>query len=296
MKKRRKIEVSKTGLLFLSPTVLFIIAALIIPFVWTIVLSMQEWNGFNPATWVGMSNFTDSFGDKVLMKSLFNSVYYALISTAGSVILGLLIATLLLKMGSKEGSFYRLILYSPAMLPIAVVGMMFTFFYNPSIGLVNQLLEVVGLERFAQVWLQDAHTAMPAIIIAAIYKNVGANMILCFAAMQSIPTSLYESSRIDGARFWQQTFKITYPLIQPMILLTTINTLGRQYKSYGLIKVMTDGGPGTLTATVPIQIVKTGFGFGYFGSAASMAIILTVVVAISILITRFILRGESYEY
>ena len=296
MKKRRKTEVSKTGLLFLSPTVLFIIAALIIPFIWTMVLSMQEWNGFNPATWVGMSNFTESFGDKVLMKSLFNSVYYALLSTAGSVILGLLIATLLLKMGSKEGSFYRLILYSPAMLPIAVVGMMFTFFYNPSIGLVNQLLEVVGLERFAQVWLQDSHTAMPAIIIAAIYKNVGANMILCFAAMQSIPLSLYESSRIDGAKFWQQTFKITYPLIQPMILLTTINTLGRQYKSYGLIKVMTDGGPGTLTATVPIQIVKTGFGFGYFGSAASMAIILTVVVAISILITRFILRGESYEY
>jgi ABC-type sugar transport system permease subunit len=282
--------------MFLTPAVLFIIASLVLPLIWTIVLSMQEWDGFHSPEWVGLSNYRDSFGSKVLMKSLLNSVYYGLASTAWSVILGLFTATLLLNMGRKEGGFFRLVLYSPAMLPIAVVGMMFVFFYNPTIGVVNQLLEIVGLERFQQVWLQDSRTAMPAIIVAAVWKNMGANMVLCFAAMQAIPKSLYESSYMDGADFWRQTFSITYPLIRPMILLTTINTLGRQYKSYGIIKTMTDGGPGNLTATVPIQIVKTGFGFGYFGSAASMAVILTIVVAISILITRFVLNGDSYEF
>lgn len=296
MDKRLKIGVSKIGLIFLTPSVLFIIACLVIPLIWTIVLSMQKWDGFHSPEWVGLSNYSDSFGSKVLMKSLLNSVYYGLVSTVGSVILGLFAATLLLKMGSREGGFFRLVLYSPAMLPIAVVGMMFVFFYNPTIGVVNQLLEIISLERLQQVWLQDSRTAMPSIIIAAVWKNMGANMVLCFAAMQAIPKSLYESSHIDGAGFWRQTFSITYPLTRPMILLTTINTLGRQYKSYGIIKTMTNGGPGNLTATVPIQIVKTGFGFGYFGSAASMAVILTIVVAISILITRFVLNGDSYEY
>lgn len=287
---------SRTGIMFLAPTILFIIVCLIIPLIWTIILSMLDWNGFSKAEWVGFKNFSDSFTDEVLMKALFNSVFYALVSTLGAVTMGLFTATLLLKMGTKEGSFYRLVLYAPAMLPIAVVGMMFTFFYNPTIGVVNQLLELVGLKELTRVWLQDSATAMPAIIFAAIWKNIGTNMVLCFAAMQAIPKSLYESSYMDGAGFFKQTFSITYPLIKPMILLTSINTLGLQFKSYGLIKTMTNGGPGTLTATVPIQIVKTGFGYGYFGSAASMAIILTIVVATSILITRFVLKGESYEF
>jgi len=296
MKYIQKIGVSKTGLLFLLPTILFVLASLVIPFIWTIVLSFQDWNGFNTPQWVWFSNFKDSFSDKVVLKSLFNSVYYAIVSTAGSVVLGLGLATLLLKMGRKEGSVIRLVLYSPAMLPIAVVGLMFTFFYNPNMGLVNKFLELIGLETLARVWLQESQTAMPAIIVAAIWKNAGTNMVLCYAAMQAIPTSLYESCQIEGASFWKQTISITYPLIKPMILLTTINTLGRQYKSYGLIFTMTSGGPGTLTATVPITMVKTGFSFGYFGSAASMGIILTVVVTASILITRVFLRGESYEY
>lgn len=294
--KIKRVKISKTGLMFLSPTLIFVIVSSVIPFIWTIILSFQQWDGFASPEWVGISNYAKSFSDPVMMKSLLNSVYYALVSTAGSVILGLLLATLLLRLGRKEGSIIRLILYSPAMLPIAVVGLMFTFFYSPTSGLINQFLELVGLESWTRIWLQEAGTAMPAIIVAAIWKYAGSTMILCFAAMQSIPKSLYESSHIDGAGFWKQTFKITYPLIKPMILLTTINTLGIQYKSFGLIFTMTQGGPGTLTTTVPITMVKRAFSFGYFGEAASLGIILTVVVAVCIILTRVIFRGEDYEY
>ncbi len=287
--------ISGVGVLFLLPTVLFILWASVIPFVWTLVLSLQEWSGFGKAEWVGFSNFTNAFTNPSVLKALRNSVVYALASTGGAVLLGLFLATCLYKMGRREGSIMRLVLYSPAMLPVAVVGLMFTFFYNPTMGLVNQFLELIRAEGLTRVWLQEKSTAMPAIIVAAIWKSTGANMILCYAAMQTIPQSLFESSHMDGAKYWQQMIRITYPLIKPMILLTTINTLGQQYKSFGLIFTMTQGGPGELTTTIPIKMVKTAFSFGYFGEAAAMGMLLTAVVVLSVLATRWILRSEAYE-
>ncbi len=295
MKRVQQKSISWVGFLFLLPTVLFIFWALIIPFIWTLILSFQEWTGFGKAEWVGLSNLIEAVQNPSIRKALFNSIYYALASTAGAVILGLVLSTCLYRMGRRESSVMRLILYSPAMLPVAVVGLMFTFFYNPTIGLVNQFLELINAENLTRVWLQDKSTAMLSIIVAAIWKSTGANMILCFAAMQTIPQSLFESSYMDGAKYWQQTFKITFPLIKPMILLTTINTLGQQYKSFGLIFTMTQGGPGELTTTIPIKMVKTAFSFGYFGEAAAMGILLTCVVVLSVLGTRWLLRSDDYE-
>ena len=121
-------------------------------------------------------------------------------------------------------------------------------------------------------------------------------MMLTFAAMQGVPESLYESARLDGANFVQQMFRITYPLIKPMIMLATINTLGSQFKSYDLIFTMTQGGPADLTVTTPIVMKKTAFIFGSFGSAAAIGVIFTVIVALSIMLVRSVLKGESYEY
>ncbi len=295
MRRMYKKKMNYTGVLFLLPAVVFITMCNIIPFVWNFILSFQQWNGFNTAEFIGGSNYVAAIQDGVVIKSMQNSIVYALASTLGGVLLGLFLATLIFRMPSQEGGGYRLLLYSPAMLPTAVVGLMFTFFYNPKMGILNNFLELVGLESWTHVWLQDERTAMASIIFVAIWKCTGAVMILTFAAMQSIPYSLYESSRIDGAGFWRQMLYITYPLIKPMILLATINTLGTQFKSYDLIAVMTQGGPGNLTATVPIIMTKYAFNFGYFGKAAAMGVLFTIIVALCIIITRRMLRGESYE-
>ncbi|MFV0342539.1 MAG: carbohydrate ABC transporter permease [Anaerocolumna sp.] len=295
MNKNRR-SYSKTGFAFLAPALIFVLIFNVIPFVWNFILSFQTWNGFEKAEFIGIRNYIESFQDPLVMKSLFNSALYAFTSTIGGVIIGLIIATLIFKLGGKEGSAFRLILYSPAMLPTAVVGLMFVFFYNPNMGLLNNFLEVIGLENLTQVWLQNKSTAMVSIIFVAIWKCAGTVMMLCFAAMQSVPSTLYESSNLDGASFSKQMIHITYPLIKPMILLATINTLGTQYKSYDLIFTMTQGGPGSLTATVPIVMTKTAFNFGYFGNAASMGVIFTVVVAISIIIVRRVLKGDDYEF
>jgi len=294
--KKKNNSVRRTGYLFLFPALLFILVCNVIPFIRNLILSFQKWDGFSPTKFVGFSNYARAFHDPLVLKSLLNSVIYAAFSTAGGVLLGLLLATLIFRMAGKEGSFFRLILYSPAMLPTAVVGLMFVFFFNPEMGLLNSFLKLIGLGGLTHIWLQEKGTATACIIFVAIWKCTGSVMMLCFASMQTIPASLYESGELDGASFWKQMTCITYPLIRPMILLAAINTLGGQYKSYDLIFTMTQGGPGTLTYTVPIYMTKTAFNFGKFGNAAATAVIFTVIVALSIVLVRSLLKGEEYEY
>ena len=297
MGKKRKINKKRiTGFLFLIPAMVFILYATVIPFVWNFFLSFQKWDGFGEITFRGIQNYITVFQDTAIFKSVGNSVYYALASTIGGLVVGILLATLVFQLSGKEGSFFRLILFSPAMLPIAVVGLMFTFFYNPEMGLLNNFLKLIGLESLQHVWLQNQNTAMLCIIFVAVWKCAGQVMLLCFASMQTIPESLYESSKLDGAGYWKQIRYITLPLIKPMILLAAINTLGTQYKSYDLIFTMTQGGPGDLTTTVPIRMTKMAFSYGKFGESAAAGVVFTVVVVASILIVKRLLRGEEYEF
>lgn len=294
--KKRNNSVSKTGIAFLFPALIFVVTCNVIPFIWNFILSFQKWSGFGTAEFIGIANYTALLKDPLVWKSVMNSVIYAAFSTTGGVLLGLMLATFIFRMAGKEAAFFRLVLYSPAMVPTAVVGLMFVFFYNPEMGLLNSFLKAVGLENLTNVWLQNKNTAMACIIFVAIWKCAGSVMMLCFASMQTVPSSLYESSELDGASFWKQMINITYPLIKPMILLATINTLGGQYKSYDLIQTMTQGGPGNLTSTVPIFMTKTAFNFGRFGNAAAVGVIFTIIVALSIILVRTLLRGDEYEF
>lgn len=286
----------KIGWCFLIPAALFLLLFCVIPFVWNIVLAFVKWDGFSPMSWCGLANFSRIIRDKTTLHALKNSVIYAFCSTAGGVCLGLLFAVLIHKLGQREGNVFRVILYSPAMLPAAVVGIMFVFFFNPEMGLLNSFFRLVGLESFRHVWLQERATAMACLIFVAIWKCSGSVMMITFAAIQGIPASLYESSHLDGASYLQQTLQITFPLIRPMILLAAMNTLGAQFKSFDLIYTMTQGGPANLTMTVPIIMKKTAFIFGSFGSAAAIGVVFTIVVALSLILLRRSLRGETYEY
>lgn len=284
------------GYAYLLPAAVLIALFSVIPFFWNFYLSFQKWSGFGEPEFVALQNYISTFTNPQMRSAFLNSLLYAFASTLGGVVLGVLFAVLIFRLSSREGSVFRLILYSPAMLPTAVVGIMFVFFFNPEMGLLNSFLKLIGLESLQHVWLQDKSTAMACIIFVAIWKCAGSVMMLVFAAMQGIPSTLYESSYLDGATFIQQLTRITFPLIKPMLMLATINTLGVQFKSYDLVYTMTQGGPGTLTATVPILMKKMAFSFGSFGSAAAAGALFTVAVAVSLLLVRAALRGEDYEY
>lgn len=286
----------RLGFLLLMPAAILLLLFCAIPFCANIYLSFLKWDGFNPATFVGLKNYDTILKNSLTLHAFANSILFAFASTIGAVILGLLFAALLIRLSEREGNFFRSILYSPVMLPTAVVGVMFVFFFNPEMGLLNNFFKLIELESFQHVWLQDKTTAMACLIFVAVWKRAGSVMMIVFAAMQNIPTSLYESSYLDGATYRQQIWKITFPLIKPTITLAAISSLGSQFKSYDLIFSMTQGGPADLTTTVPIVMKKYAFSFGAFGTSAAMGVLFAVVVAVSLIITRWGLRGESYEY
>lgn len=296
MNARHRSKTKILGLIFMLPITVFLIYSVAVPFIWNIVLSFQEWDGMGEAKFVGIANYIETMKDPLVLKSMLNSVILAVGATIGAAVIGLLLATLLYRITDRSAPAFRLILFSPSMLPIAVVGLMFTFMYNPEMGLINSFLRAVGLDSLTHVWLQEKGTAMVCIIIAAIWKASGTVMLLCFAAMQTIPASLYESCKLDGGGYFKQMTQLVYPLIKPMILLSVMNTLGAMFKTYDIVYVMTQGGPGTLTYTTPIHMTKTAFSFGEFGFSAAMGVEFTVVVFFFILIARLLLRGESYEF
>jgi len=282
--------------LFLLPAIGIMMFTLYIPFGWNAVLSFQEWNGFADPIFIGFDNFVKMFNDPTTMRSFGNSVFLALVSTGIAVVLGILLTAFVYKVSLKEGSFYRLIIFLPVMLPTAVIGLLFTFVFNPEMGLLNNLLRAIGLGQYATAWLENSNTVMWCLVAVNVWKISGLTMMLCYAAMQMLPESIFESSRIDGASYPRQFFSLILPLIKPTILMATVYSLVMNFKSYDLVFVMTRGGPGTVSQTVPIEMMKTAFNFNEFGYSAAMGLILCAIVMLVIVIVRRVLKGESYEY
>jgi raffinose/stachyose/melibiose transport system permease protein len=213
-----------------------------------------------------------------------------------SVFLGLILAILIHRLGRREGAVYRLILFIPVMLPIAVIGLLFTFMYNPEMGLINQFLLTIGADSLTKAWLENKETVLIAISAVAIWRMLGLSMMLIFAGLQQIPNSLLESSKLDGANEFKQIIHIVLPLIKPVILLSIVFTLIMNFKTYDLVFVMTGGGPGTTSKTVPIYMVDTAFTYNEFGYSSAIGFLFTLLVVVLILLVNKLFKGDSYEY
>lgn len=282
--------------LFLVPALLFITYAVYIPFGWNTVLSFQEWNGFSDPKWVGVDNYTNAFADAIALKSLGNTVFLGLVSTIGAVVIGVLLAALIYQVYRREGAFYRLILFMPVMLPAAIIGLLFVFIFNSEMGLLNSLLRVIGLGDLTTAWLENKNTVMWCLAFVNTWKMAGLTMMLSFAAMQMLPASIFESSKLDGATNRRQFFSLILPMIRPTILLAAVYSMAVNFKSYDIVSIMTGGGPGTTSSVVPIYMIKTGFKFGEFGFSAAQGMVLAVTVILIVVVVRRIFRGETYEY
>lgn len=285
-----------SGMIFLIPAALFIGYSILIPAIWNFVLSFQKWDGFNEAKWVGFRNYAKCFTNGTMRTAMLNSLYFAILMTVFSVLIGLAAALLIFRLGKREGAVYRLFIFLPSMLPTAIIGLLFTFLYNPEMGLINQFLRLVGLDSLTHAWLADLRVNKIAIGMVGIWRMAGLTMMLVFASLQSLPTTFFEAARLDGAGYWKQVKKIILPLTKPIILLSTVYTLIINFKTYDLIYVMTKGGPGISTKTVPLYVMETGFGYNEFGYAAAIGFVLAIVIYIIMGFVNLMLGGEKYEY
>ena len=284
-------------LLWVAPAVVLLVVFVYYPVAENLRLSLYKWSAFSKEQFVGLDNYAHMLADKVFWGALFNNVAYAVVSVICQVFGGLVLAGVLeeLVRGRLKG-LLRTIYFIPAVLSLTVVGLLFTFIYNPQIGLVNGFLDAAGLSQFQHSWLGESATAIWSIIAMSQWQNVGYMMVLFIVAMQRIPRELYEAAYIDGASRIQVFRRITVPLVREMTLLAMIITISGAFLVLNEVWVMTAGGPDNASQTLASWLYKSAFFNDKMGYAATIAVAIFIITMTVSIVQLFLNRGKSVQY
>ena len=270
--------------------------ATIIPVVWNIVLSFNEWNGVTDMQFTGFSNYKALFADAASMKAIGYSLVIALIATVVSMAFGIITSLLIYKVTRVEGAIYRFVFYSPVMLPLSVVGLLFTLVLATDEGLLNNMLAAIGLGNLQQAWLAQKGLVLVVIGIVQGWRSSGTVMMLVYTGLIGLPTDLFESSKLDGATYKQEIRYIILPLLRPTIQLALSMCVMSAFKTYDIVFAMTGGGPGDISKTAPLKIIEQAFMFNKYGLASANSVFYALIVVIILFILRKGIGGEKYEY
>lgn len=264
-----------TVALFLAPSLLTLLAFSIGPMLGTVWVSLQDWNLIRDAEYIGLENYRELWGDEDFHRALRNTIYY-LVGYLPLVLVGGLGLALLVNAKLRGVAFFRALYFLPVVTSWVVVALLWKWLLNPSDGLVNWALGLIGID--GPGWWTSRTWAMPSVILASAWKDLGFVMIILLAGLQSIDESLYEAAKIDGAGAWQRLRSITIPMLTPSIFFVTVISLINGFQVFDQVWVMTDGGPAGSSTVVVEQIVKNTFSFGRAGYASAMSVVLFVVI------------------
>ena len=264
-----------TVALFLGPSLLALLAFSIGPMIGTLWVSVQDWNLIRDAEYIGLENYRELWSDDDFRRALLNTLYY-LVGYLPLVMVGGLGLALLVNSKLKGVAIFRAVYFLPVVTSWVVVALLWKWLLNPTDGLVNWLLGLVGIE--GPGWWTSRTWAMPSVILASAWKDLGFVMIILLAGLQSIDESLYEAAKIDGAGAWQRLRSITIPMLTPSIFFVTVISLINGFQVFDQVWVMTDGGPAGSSTVVVEQIVKNTFSFGRAGYASAMSVVLFVII------------------
>jgi multiple sugar transport system permease protein len=271
----------RNGLLFISPWLIGFCVFTLYPFVMSFYYSLTIYDAIQEPAWAGLQNYRELIRDPLIWKSLWNTIYYVMISVPLSIGIGLLMA-LLLNMKLRGMSFFRVMLYLPTVVPFVASSLLWLWLFDPQFGVINYFLSEFGIH--APAWLVDPQWAKPALIVMGLW-GVGGSMILYLAALQDVPVELYESAEIDGANWWSKTVNITFPMISPVILYTIIMGLIGAFQYFTQAYVVTEGGPDDATLFYSLYLYNNAFQYFHMGYASAMAWVLFVVILLVTLIT-----------
>ncbi|ASF56373.1 multiple sugar transport system permease [Bacillus velezensis M27] len=281
--------------LFLAPALIFLLFVYI-PIIENVFFSLFEWSSFQPEkTFIGLKNYIDLFHDPVFFTALRNNVLYAVISLICQVGGGLILAAVLEdKLVRKWSPFFRTVFFLPVVISMTVIALLFDFIYNPEIGLLNQLLEAVGLDELTRAWLGDENTAMLSVIFVSQWQSVGYIAMLYIVSIQSIPAELYESAQLDGAGKIQQFFHITVPQTKEMSFVAVVMTLTGAFTVFNEPYILTGGGPGNASEVLSTFLYKSAFTKDMMGYASAIAtVVLLLTLALSLIQMKFFKTGKE---
>lgn len=296
--RQRRADVSQpkgwVGWMFIAPNLIGVVAFTLIPLISVVALSMSKWNlvsGLGGIRFVGLDNFAGVLTDPGFWNATLRTVIYAGLSVPLTVLLGLGLA-MALNRDIPGRAALRVIFFLPYVVTVVAIGMIWLMLMNPSAGLVNQALRGLGLEQVPD-WFASSHWGLPALIVIAIWSGVGYTATIYLSALQDAPTHLYEAAAMDGAGAWTRFRTITWPSVLPTTVFLLVTLFIGASQGFGLIALITAGGPGDATTVVSYYMYQNGFQFYRFGYAAAIGMVTFVGVLILTLLTWRAQRGRS---
>jgi multiple sugar transport system permease protein len=279
---------------FVAPALLVIAVFFFFPIVAAFLISLTDFDIYALADlanlrFVGFGNYLKLLQTPLFWQALGNTLYFVAVGVPMSIGASLGAALLLHSRLARFKPFFRTALFAPVVTTLVAVAVIWRYLFNTRYGLLNYALGGLGIDPID--WLGDPHWAMPAIILFAVWKNFGYNMIIFLAGLQSIPEELYEAARIDGASVWRQFASVTLPMLSPVVMLVGILTIAGYFQLFAEPYVMTQGGPLQSTVSVLYFMYEEGFKWWNLGSASAVAFVLFLLI---FAVTALQLRGKRW--
>ena len=277
-----------------APAIIIMFLFMILPFFMSVFYSFTDrrlvLNPNKPTKFVGWANYIKTFTNKTALQAFWNTFEYTIILVPVVLILATLLA-LLVNRKAKGVTFFRMIYFSPQVVTMTVVTVIWGFFFSStSDGLFNSILSVFGVPT--QKWLQDTKLAMPSIAIMSIWQCVGMQMIIMLGGLQFIPEELYEAGTIDGANTWQQFIYITIPQLKNTLVYVFISNTIYSLKMFTQVYMLTQGGPAGSTTTLVYLMYQEGFTNNRVGYTSAMAVVFFLIVLAISLIQNKLTEGD----
>ena len=282
-----------TGLLYLTPAIVFVLLFTAYPFAQMVGMSLTNWSLITPPKPIGLANFTAILDDEQFWFSLGYTIRYTLIITPILMVGGYLLA-LLVAPNSGLRSTTRAIIFIPVVIGLGVSSLLWVWLFDPTFGLINRFLSDLGLiEKPIQFLGVEADLSTWSIIASVVWKVLGFGMILFVAAIQAIPSEINEATMVDGASFWQRTRRVTVPLTRRTILLVTLISVIGSLLAFDQFYIMTAGQPFNQTATAVFFIYKNSFPLLHLGYGAALSLVLAAIILVFTIVQMALTRRSE---
>lgn len=276
------------GYAFILPIMSGFLIFLLFPVVASFFVSLADWNLINDPAFAGIGNYVQMLQDPFFWTCLSNTAYFSLFSVFFGMAVSLYLANLIQEAKPKGASFFKSALFLPVILSSVAVALVWQWLLDSQMGMINHLLNLVGLSSVP--WLTSPAVAMNSVIMVAVWRQIGYNMVIFLAALANVPDELYEASSLDGASRFQVFWNVTWPLISPATFFIAVTSVINSFQVFDITTILTAGGPANATNTLIMMIYQNGFQFFKMGYASSIAYalfaIILVITAIQTIVSK----------
>lgn len=272
-------------MLYLAPAFVLVVGFFVIPLMFILYMSFHEWAGLGPATFIGFENFAYLLNDRSFQTALTNTLTWVLVGTFIHTPLCILVAFVLARRPFMW-KFFRTVFFLPNVISTTAIALLWYFLYHVDLGLINKVLEAIGLGELSRGWLIDRNMALPATMLPWVIY-IGFGMVIFLTQISTIPREYYEAAQLDGASAWQQDLRITLPLITRAVALQVLFVVGYALKMFEYPFIMTNGGPANRTINLSLYIHRQMITANQYGLSMAAGVV-TLVVGVALLSVIFL--------